>query len=309
MPSSISLSSPSSSSSSSSSSSFSLPCNQSLRLTSSFSSQRSAVWSSSKQQVLLEFETQFSFRFRGQSKICESRIEKDQLATLQYRVCSDEALLSLQNSTSSSSSSSSSSPFSDYLFNGYGGDGFAFVLHNSVSGSRAIGSFGSGLGYSGIDNSIAIEFDTFSNVGEMQDPTTPHISIHGNGINNNGGVNDASSSSLLSANVDVIEMMDGGIHIAKIALYPVLRKDYLQQGRFSGSSLLTQFIHEILSTLCVFIDDLTQPKLCVPLDLHSLINLDSGSAFVGLTAATGLHYQQTDILKWRFCSKTGNCDL
>lgn len=39
-----------------------------------------------------------------------------------------------------------------------GGSGFAFVLQ--AAGASAVGRAGSGLGYDGIPNSLAIEFDT-----------------------------------------------------------------------------------------------------------------------------------------------------
>ena len=42
-----------------------------------------------------------------------------------------------------------------------GGDGFAFVLHRDPSGSAALGTNGRGLGYEGIENSLAVEFDTW----------------------------------------------------------------------------------------------------------------------------------------------------
>ncbi len=44
-----------------------------------------------------------------------------------------------------------------------GADGLTFVLQNSSSGLSAIGSTGGGLGYQGIGNSLAIEFDTRKN--------------------------------------------------------------------------------------------------------------------------------------------------
>ena len=43
-----------------------------------------------------------------------------------------------------------------------GGDGFAFVLHDNGF-SHALGVGASSMGYGGIDNSIAFEFDTWYN--------------------------------------------------------------------------------------------------------------------------------------------------
>lgn len=47
-----------------------------------------------------------------------------------------------------------------------GADGIAFVFHNDPSGELAIGASGDGLGATGIQNGIAIQFDTFTNPGE-----------------------------------------------------------------------------------------------------------------------------------------------
>ena len=42
-------------------------------------------------------------------------------------------------------------------------DGFAFVLHDNVDKTDAIGKPGKSIGYGGISNSIAFEFDTWWN--------------------------------------------------------------------------------------------------------------------------------------------------
>jgi hypothetical protein len=43
----------------------------------------------------------------------------------------------------------------------HGGDGFAFVLHYDEDTIDAVGDTGRGLGYAGIENSLAVEFDTW----------------------------------------------------------------------------------------------------------------------------------------------------
>ena len=45
----------------------------------------------------------------------------------------------------------------------HGGDGFAFVIHADHNETGAIGNPGRELGYGGIANSIAVEFDTWYN--------------------------------------------------------------------------------------------------------------------------------------------------
>ncbi|TWU33353.1 DUF4347 domain-containing protein [Novipirellula artificiosorum] len=64
------------------------------------------------------------------------------------------------------SNSSFQSSFSFEMAGGWGAggaDGLVFVLQNSPSGSGAIGSGGFDIGYGGIGNSVAIEFDTWFN--------------------------------------------------------------------------------------------------------------------------------------------------
>ncbi|KAG2388361.1 hypothetical protein C9374_000525 [Naegleria lovaniensis] len=58
---------------------------------------------------------------------------------------------------------------------GTGADGFAFLLHSNPQNNLGMG--GSGLGYEGIPNSIAIEFDTYQTVDRTRDPNSNHISI------------------------------------------------------------------------------------------------------------------------------------
>jgi len=66
-----------------------------------------------------------------------------------------------------------------------GGEGMAFVLQ---SGAWSVGTGGAGLGYGGVANSLAIEFDTRDNeaAGENTFGDTPadHISIQTNGVYN-----------------------------------------------------------------------------------------------------------------------------
>ena len=65
----------------------------------------------------------------------------------------------------------------------------------------------------------------------------------------------------------------------------------------------SNFIHDNLGVLCVFLDDPLSPLFCLPIDLTSLLDLDSGQALVGFTASTGQQWQTHDILQWRFCEQ------
>lgn len=53
----------------------------------------------------------------------------------------------------------------------------------------------------------------------------------------------------------------------------------------------------------MYLDDLYSPVITTPIDLASTLKLDSGRAYVGVTAATGDNdWQAHDILAWSFSS-------
>ena len=63
-----------------------------------------------------------------------------------------------------------------------GADGFAFVIQNV--GDTALGLAGSGMGYEGIYNALAVELDTYHNYDQM-DFYENHISVMTQGWRNN----------------------------------------------------------------------------------------------------------------------------
>lgn len=140
-----------------------------------------------------------------------------------------------------------------------GGDGFAFVIQNNPLLRE--GGGGGGLGYAGISNSLAVEFDTWSNP-ESADPNANHISIHTRGTLRNS---DQQSNALgtVSATLD-------GVHTARILYTPGL--------------------------LSVFLDNLTAPVLTVTNNLATSFPLDFGRAWLGFTASTGAGIESHDIL-------------
>ncbi len=154
-----------------------------------------------------------------------------------------------------------------------GADGFAFLVQNSAP--DAIGGLGYGIGYEGISDSVAVEFDTWANYWEGDGN---HISVNTLGTSPNTSNHSAS----LGATSAIPNLSDGSIHLAKVAYVP--------------------------GTLRVFLDDLTTPVLTVPLDLTTRLSLDSGKAWVGFTASTGGAWETHDVLSWAF-SNTGACSL
>ena len=114
-------------------------CRTRIRLTPSEPSKSGAVWHSRPLAVLLGFETKFTFQITDQSRTC-TLVKDRQFSTSHHQSCMV-----------------------------HGGDGLAFVLHGDPSRSYALGDTGEGLGYGGIVNSIAVEFDSWYNpyLGDM----------------------------------------------------------------------------------------------------------------------------------------------
>lgn len=150
-----------------------------------------------------------------------------------------------------------------------GGDGFAFVIQNfSIP---VVGPPAGFLGYHGLPNSLAVEFDTWMNQENgFLDPNDNHISVHSRGV----APNSVSEAASLGQATRIPFMKDGALHQAVINYVP--------------------------GTLQVYLDDLTNPAVTVTsLDLSRLLILDNGTAWVGFTAATGAAWENHDIFNWQ----------
>lgn len=145
-------------------------------------------------------------------------------------------------------------------------DGFAFVVQNDSHSS--LGLLGGFLGYDGIPNSLAVEFDTSLNADDLGDPNGNHISVHTRGT----APNSANESFSIGSTTSIGLLADGNSHTVKIEYAP--------------------------DTLSVFLDDLVTPVLTVPIGLASTLVLDADRAFVGFTAGTGAGAQNHDILSF-----------
>jgi peptide-N4-(N-acetyl-beta-glucosaminyl)asparagine amidase len=141
-----------------------------------------------------------------------------------------------------------------------GGDGFAFVIQNNSE--TALGEGGSGMGYSGIANSLAVEFDTTQNPpeewgGTQGDPNANHLSVQSRGTLPNS----ADPTYSLGTTTTIPALADGAIHQAQITYTP--------------------------GSLSIYLDGFTTPVLTVPVDLATTLELTDGEAWLGFTAATG----------------------
>lgn len=144
-----------------------------------------------------------------------------------------------------------------------GADGFAFVIQNQSDSE--LGGPGGRIGYGGIPNSLAVEFDTWLNA-EFSDPSNNHISVHTLGTK----PNDVRQESSIGSVNPSITMSDGSVHTVGIEYVP--------------------------GTMRIFLDDLTKPVLMVSVQLADILDLDDGKAFLGFSAATASAFENHDIL-------------
>ncbi len=144
-----------------------------------------------------------------------------------------------------------------------GADGLAFVVQNV---SNTVGGLGGGLGYAGLPQSVAVEYDTFYNAGS--DPGTNHIGIAVNG------------------NVDTVV-------------------DQNVSPRFDDGNVWTTWIDYDGTTLEVRANQSgvrpTSALLSLDLDIASI--LGQSDAYIGFTAATGGAWGNHDIVSWQYSSR------
>ncbi|EFA84751.1 hypothetical protein PPL_01743 [Heterostelium album PN500] len=140
---------------------------------------------------------------------------------------------------------------------GGGADGMAFVIHNAPEGANHIDmkQVGGNLGYSGIPNSLAIEFDTYYN--EDCDENDSHVSIHSDGTEPNTSLFESSLS------YEDIRPMNDGRSLDVVVRYS-----------------------EAAGVLEVFIDN-KSIATDEDFNLSEFIGLENNLAYVGFTASTG----------------------
>src|ERR1700728_1690905 len=227
-------------------------------------------------------------------------------------------------------------------------DGLAFVVQNSQgldtsspgpltclasgSGATAVGDGGGCMGYGGIDNSLALEFDTYNN-GSGIDPddlggssNDNHIALQDCGaglINspvhypfNNGGavencfVNLGPSNALVPTLISnpqsstpgagTVTLADGNVHQIVVnysgptEATPNLLQVYIDPPFVSGTHTP---------------DPTAIPVISGTFDITTALNLlNSGtandSAYVGFTSATGSAFEQHELMAWTFTPHT-----
>lgn len=249
-------------------------CSVRLRLTPSEPSKIGSVWFRDKVSIYAGFDTYFTFQITDQSKECT--LHKNQyFATIHHRTCSVR-----------------------------GADGFAFVIHNDPANNNALGSDGGEMGFGGLQHSIAIAFDTWTNLGKEL-LFVDHISIQSRGPSQS---NDAYDIGLLGQ-PRPHALADGKIHLVRISYFDSIIPEYLPY--FVASPSLLPYLKDNgeqkrIGMLVVFIDDGVEtntPILSLPINLSLLLQLKDDQAVVGFTSATGRFFEKHDVLSWYFCDQ------
>jgi Legume lectin domain len=269
-----------------SNSSFTLPSNlpvsDRLLLTNDSPNQIGSVFRSQEIKVEDGFETSFLFQITSASRQCNF-VKDFNFGLVSYKTCSVN-----------------------------GGDGFSFLLQ--ASGLSALGNGAHGLGYAGIRNGLAIEFDTFPNF-DLADLASDHISVQGasqrssGGVSTNGGYLTSDSLTRLSA-THFVNISDAKIHAVKIVYLPSLSSDQSTLSKLTINQALTPFLVQDdfnrIGSLFLYFDDMSEPLFILPINLKLFQSIDTEKLFVGFTAATGNRWQKHEILSWYFCNVPNN---
>lgn len=190
----------------------------------------------------------------------------------------------------------------------------AFVIRGASSPKSGLD--GKEQGYGGINNSIAIEFDTWWNEDyEHKLGGSGHISIHTRGhLPNNASHRYAMASfpydrirSSLVKTV-IVRYTPSAFSLESV------HEDVIDSDRLLASTpghlLSTQNLWPYLQsksvgTLEVFVDEfssgLNAPLMTIPIDLGKVLHSHDGRAFVGFTSGTDTYYETHDVLQWYFC--------
>jgi hypothetical protein len=152
-------------------------------------------------------------------------------------------------------------------------DGITFVLAANPTG---LGTGGGGIGYAGVANSVAIEFDTFNN-GETGGSN--HVAVDTGGALNGTGVSPYGQNGACAAVGNTVTgcMSNGHVWTVNIA--------------YDGTSL----------TVSVQDDgNAVQNLINTAINIPTL--LGTNNAFVGFTGGTGAGFENQDILNWQFAN-------
>ena len=145
---------------------------------------------------------------------------------------------------------------------GCGADGIVFTVQTLANN---VGGAGGGIGYSGIPNSLGVEFDTWLNPGPDMDSN--HV-----GIDLNGNINSVAQIAITEA-----DMNGGDVWSAWVDYNSAVDQLEVRLTRSAARP--------------------AAPLLSFTVDLATV--LGSTDAFVGFTSGTGAAFANHDILSWQ----------
>jgi hypothetical protein len=141
-----------------------------------------------------------------------------------------------------------------------------------------MGLFASGIGYYGIANSLAVEFDTWANKPSYCEPNGNHIAVQSLGFAENRPEHCAGDD-FANPNLGIVlpsqNLSNGAVYTARIDYTP--------------------------GQLSIYLEDLLTPLLTVPVNLSQKLALaDDAFAYIGFTSSTGGAWENHDIVRWSF---------
>ena len=163
-------------------------------------------------------------------------------------------------------------------------DGITFVLAASANG---LGTGGGGIGYLGVPNSIALEFDTYNN-GGADGNSSNHVGVdtgaslndtHLTNVYGNGSCGFVTGSPSQNPNTAPGCMSNGNVWTVNIS--------------YDGSNLTATLKDSAEASIFTALGS-------VPINIASL--LGTNTAFVGFTSGTGGGFENHDILNWQFAN-------
>jgi len=218
------------------------------------------------------------------------------------------------------------------------GDGLAFVVQNAGAADASYGAIGSGvtvrgvgnggIGYSGVPNSLAIEFDTSANTWDPTVNGSNHVAVQGCGTKTNGpvhvpgtftifknnnvtsclvnsGLNNSSTLPHLGVTCAGTSCADGAVHDVVVEYAPVSNVWRLQvwvdppfisgtHTPLPGTTPAINIAYNIDST----------QNAATGINLATDSNGGKTSAWVGFAGSQNTQPQQEDIIAWEFTPHT-----
>jgi len=180
------------------------------------------------------------------------------------------------------SSSDTFSTLFQFQFTNAGGidpaDGITFVLAASSTG---LGGAGGGIGYLGVNHSVAIEFDTYNNSPYVNDGNSSnHVSVDVDGNLTDYALANPYGVATCEFSTAVGCMSNGHVWSVSISYDGSLLNVTVQDAANAVQNIITSY----------------------PIDIASV--LGTNTAYVGFTSGTGSGFENHDILNWQFADTT-----